>query len=210
MARRRKARVDGETGEKLPRGYALPKQPPDSAKIRYTVAETRAQFAMVEQLLTNGYTLAAIRRAVSEKLGCTLTRVSIISRRVQDAWAVEMEDTRRSFKASQIRRIQRTIRQASGVQDEQGNWTVRPNYHALARFESLLADITGTREPLRVDLNVELRETLTAVVAQMDPQQSQEYLEAARRRQELAEHRARELGEVLPSPMGLTLTRRAG
>ena len=42
-------------------------------------------------------------------------------------------------------------------------WIEKPNHSAIVRYENLLADIQGTREPLQVDVNVQVAESLVAV-----------------------------------------------
>lgn len=67
---------------------------------------------------------------------------------------------------------------------------------ALLRTENLIADIEGTRDPMRVDVNVTLTGAIGAVIQNLTPGRMQELLESARRRRDLAE-----LGAIAQLPV---------
>ena len=156
---------------------------------KYTLAEVELQMSVVEQLVLATQSRPAITKAMRERFGVGSLRVLRLVARVQERWKQEDQEARPAYRAAAMRRIERYIAQARGERAPDGTWRTKPDYPALARFESLLADIQGTRAPVQVDVSVDVRvsASLQAVIASLTPEQCAERLAAARERRALAE-----------------------
>lgn len=113
-------------------------------------------------------------------IGPTATRVVLA--RVRERCQREHEENRVAWKHQAVERISREIRDAK----KESAWG------AVASFERLLADIQGTREPLRVDVNVAVNQAVVHVIGSMSAEQMQllleEYNEMERRAKALPVH----------------------
>lgn len=173
---------------------------PDDRKRRYSAAEYREIAIHVEQAMMRGMNAETAARSIRQSTRfaqITKTFVGKIMARVQEAWAREDASLRSVNKSSQMRRIYGYIAQARGipkiVDGRQEGWQVPPNHAALVRWENLLADIQGTRAPVEVNVNDQLRISLTAVIGRMEGDAFDRMLERARNNQLLAQ-RAQEAG----------------
>lgn len=127
----------------------------------------------VEQLYLRGTSNAGMVALAKQELGVGPKRVQVMLERIKEAWKTEDEENRKSAKGATIRRIQRYIQDAQGRKDpnDPKRWLEKPNFAALARFETLLADIQGTREPITIDLNVRIQETVLNVIADLSAEE---------------------------------------
>lgn len=164
----------------------------------YTVEENKAQEATVEALLVQAVGTAAIARVCRERHGVSPTRVAKLISRLRARWAAEEEANRPTNRASAIRRCMRSLQEArAGVpkteQDANGRavqvgWLTPPDHRLAYRYECLLADLQGTRSPIKFDLNVDARVSgaLGVVIASLSPEQIAQRLAVARERTEKA------------------------
>jgi hypothetical protein len=143
----------------------------------------------IEQLYLRGTSLRGMVALAKSELGVGPKRVNVILQRIKDAWRTEDDENRKSAKSSTIRRIQRYIQDAQGRRDpaDPKKWLEKPNFQALARFEALLADIQGTREPINIDINVRIQETVLNVIADLSPEELTEIVNEYDDTQRLAE-----------------------
>jgi hypothetical protein len=154
----------------------------------------RDQILFVESLILQpGLTETQRARAFQQRFGTSKTRYLTLQNRVREVWAREDDHLIASRKNEQTRRVMRHLQGAMGQKDAAGAWAVRPNWSAVAKFENLLADLHGTREPLRIDIDARASEAVMMVVAQMTPEQVQARLDAYAQRMALAERAEREL-----------------
>jgi hypothetical protein len=138
----------------------------------YTAAETHDQQQFIEQLYVRGTSLNSMYQLARREKAIGANRVDRLLERIRAAWDEEDKANRKASKGAAIRRIQRYIENARGVRTEDGKgWKERPNFSALARFEQLLADLQGTREPITIDLNVRVQETVLNVIAGLTPEE---------------------------------------
>ncbi len=166
---------------------------------RYTVAEAREHLQLVEQLMIQGTGAAAIARVCKMRLGIGAPRCAALRARVTEAWSREDSERRGELKAAQARRLQGYIQQARGRRsDDNKGWAERPDYQAIGRFESLLADLHGTREPIKIDLTVQASASVMHVISAMTPEQVNARLQRYVELKRLAEERQRDL-EALPA-----------
>ncbi len=154
-----------------------PQNPIRPALRIYTKAETYEQTRTVESLLTqlSGFsTIAAICR---KRHGIGLNRVRTLMGRVVDTWAKEDEANKGTNKGAAIRRIVRMRLHAEGEMNEQGTaWLREPNHPAVAKYEMLLADLQGTREAIKVDVDVRASQACLTVIQGLSAEEVQKYL----------------------------------
>lgn len=150
---------------------------PPRLKKTYSPDEVREQVAFVESLLCHPESTERQRQlACTKRFGFGLGRMRMLVARVREQWEKEDAHLRQQRKAEQSRRLYRYIGNAASTTDQKGN-TVRPNWAAVARFEELLADLHGTREPIKIDVDTRASEAVMLVIAQMTPEQVQARLE---------------------------------
>jgi len=164
---------------------------------RWSPAEVNLHLATIESMLLNSYGITTIRRVMRERFGVGSVRTNVLSQRVRDLWINEDAESRPLNKAAAARRFLRYIRQA------QGDETHRPDFSTLAKFESLLADVQGTRAPLEINVDVRLGEAAKLVIAGLSAQQLNDRLEAVRERRALAESAKKMLGPRVIDAVGV-------
>lgn len=147
------------------------------------------QMQTVEGLMiagaSEGQILRAMRKHESLPLGAKRTKKLI--ERVKSTWAAEDENQRAVKKAAQERRLIQTIEQAKGEPDEEGHWK-DANFAAIVQAERLLADIQGTREPTKVQLDLQVSVAVAHLIASFTPDQVQSALAEQREMERDAEN----------------------
>lgn len=123
----------------------------------YTRLEVLEHEALVEQALTAGASMAIVGRLLKAKFGVGLNHARKLVNRTLDKWAVESEKHRATNKASAEARLMSDARNARAEK----KWS------AAVQAEHLLADIQGTREPIKIDVDVRVGEAMVALVASM-------------------------------------------
>jgi hypothetical protein len=170
-ARKRKRDLDAEA-EKRFRAATNPPVPPaaTSEKTTWTRAEVDAQEQRVEGLLLQAASTAQIVATLRD-MGVKRRRAAQLVSRIRDRWSRETEATRAYTRDEQIRRVKRYIQRLQGrpkiVDDQIVGWHEQPNYPMLHRWESLLADLEGNKEPLKINVDVRYTEAMLAVVGSM-------------------------------------------
>lgn len=163
-----------------------------SPVVRYTLQEARAQLAYVEDLVIEGASASQITRLCQTRYPTiTKLRVKTLLERVKERHTREDAEARDEWKAAQIRRLHQYRRQCAGVpilnaNGERVGWTIKPDHKAIIAYERLLAQILGTLEPVRVDVDVRYTEAMLSVVAQMTGEDAAEYLAEAQETERLA------------------------
>jgi len=171
--------------------------------VKWSAAESHHQSELIEDLMTRMgvFTISKLQGACEQKFGRrpSASRVNKLIKAIQARWATEDAENRPSIKAQSIRRVYDHIRRARGHEGRPGQGTPgqpgyvapvspsAPKWSAIARFEELLADFQGTREPLRVSLEVQMTEALMNVIASMTPEQVHAALEEEKERDRLVE-----------------------
>lgn len=114
-------------------------------------------------------------------------RFRTLKKRVQAAWLVQDEGERPTVRAAAIRRIMSMLFFARGQRNADGRtWERPPNHSAIRGYESLLADLQGTRAPIQVNVNHEISSALTDVIGNLTPEQLQEALDEWNAMEQLA------------------------
>jgi len=156
----------------------------------YTIAETQEQEAFVFNGIISGQLDRYIFRAFHHKFGCNRGRYNTLHARMMQVLA---EDHTEKLKTAKVEAIQRIKRDLAQLRVERQNMA-QPDTKAIARhsaeilkYEQFLADLTGAREPIKVEMNVQIRESLTAVIANMTPEMMNERLQRVREDRRLAE-----------------------
>jgi hypothetical protein len=179
MARRRKrSEVNGSKATQFQPGHEpLEKK----QKVVFSVFEVRKQVAAIEHMMTLGRTQGQIVRWMKNEAeengvpSCGWHRTINIIERVKAKWEAEDEQLRPIKKAAAIRRLMVHIDNAKGKLDEDGRYP-EANFAAIAKFESQLADLEGTRAPVKVDVNVQVQQSVAMVLSAMTPDQMQKAL----------------------------------
>lgn len=166
----------------------------------YTRDETKQHEEAIAQLLPS-QTLAAIARHMHREFGISSKRVARLAARVRERWVREDEASGALAvnRAEAIRRVKRMLAIASGKRSADGAWTEKPNHAAVAKYESLLAQLQGTNAPIKLDLEVRVSASIQGVIANLTAEQVREISERQRELRELAE---RERLRSLPAAGG--------
>ena len=163
--------------------------------VRYTRGEVERQENAVEDLMVHGMLPHQVRRIlkgdpskgiIGQWPKITQKRVDILCDRVRERWQKERAKTRDSDREAAIRRIARFRQWASGEQNSDGTWKVKPNHAALVAYERILMDLQGTREAIKVDVDVRYTEAMLGVVARLEGDEGSKLLEEAREQERLA------------------------
>jgi len=101
--------------------------------------------------------------------------------RVRQRWIKDMERDRPAWKAMQIRRLEELLATLWQVDD------ATRNYSQILQTEKLMADITGTKEPLKVDLGSSQLEAVGKIMATLSADQFAAALEQHAEEKELAQ-----------------------
>jgi hypothetical protein len=161
----------------------------------FSVAEVREQERVIEDLLVRGLGHGTIFRAVREPpgtlaadgkprataLGIGQARARKLIDRIYERWRIEDGPRRAQRKAEQIRRLTHDAEVARSSK----------NYNAVARFEELLADLMGTREPIQVNHDVRVSETVLHVFGMLRPEDMHDLMNEYRQTHALAEQARR-------------------
>lgn len=168
LARLRASAAKAVAAQSRTRGY----------KLTFSGEEVKHQTETIEALMVAGIQHTKIVSSVARPiapgtngLGITKTRALKLIGRIDAKWAHEDLERRATWKSTVMRRI---LGQIQACQGKRGRadpnnpespivWIEKPNHSAIIRYENLLADIQGTREPLQVDVNVQVAESLVAV-----------------------------------------------
>ena len=154
---------------------------------------------VIEQQLLVTHSKSAVAKLMLDRYGISKLRVSILIQRVYERWKEEDALARPANRSSAIRRVERYIAQARGERRAQTPeerelgivppYVIKPDFQALFRFESLLADYQGTRAPVKVEVTNDVRVSvsLQAIIANMSPEEAARRIASARERRTLAE-----------------------
>lgn len=151
----------------------------------YSAAETREHELFLEALILARPDLSQREqfRQLKKKFKISNGRYQKLRNRIADRWAREDDRMRASWKAQAQRRIERWIRICE----------LKGDYRLVQRFHTDLMDIQGVREPVRLDLHVEVQETLSQVIMELTPEQIDQVMHEYQETQLLAQA-ARQLG----------------
>lgn len=154
----------------------------------WPAVQVEQHMAAIESLLLSTYSQTAIARTMTQRFGLKKTRVEDLIKRVKARWLAEDVEARPTNKSSQVRRLLGYIANARGERNDDGRgWKVQPNYQALRAFESLLADVQGTKAPIEINVDVRVGQALREVISNMTPEQLTLRLERARAQRAAAE-----------------------
>ena len=152
----------------------------------YTWAETRTQMSAIEQLMLRPESEHAIASLCKQQFGIGGGRTQQLMQRIRDRWTSEDSAARPAWKSAQIRRLQRMIKAATGYV-ENGKWVEKLNHVALAKYEELLASIQGTKDPLKIELDMQVSETALHVIADLTPEEVAHFVERNLENKRMAE-----------------------
>lgn len=153
----------------------------------FTRFQVDNQMRAVEQLLTSLASPSQIETICRQEHRIGKRRVQTLIKRVFARWNEEDAQNRPAWKSAAMRRLNRWIIAASGRQDTSGNWIAKPDFPTLARMETLLADIQGTREPVKISVDVRVSAACMSVIAGLSAEQVDKYLDEYKQNVRLAE-----------------------
>lgn len=218
MRRRKDApRVDKASVQALDSGSeniserekAIVEQAKKAIKTVHLPADTARQKQLVYDAWVNGYSERETKRILANQkppIHISLGRIKTLKARVQEESKAEFERDRPTLKHQQLARLARYRRLAEGRRTLDGRtWIEEPNHAALAKYEQLYADIAGTKEPLKIDVEIVHREAIIEVVGDMTDETADQLVAAYDNLAQLAHVGAKQLGmqmpELLPKPV---------
>jgi hypothetical protein len=127
----------------------------------------------LEVMYAQRYPKQEIIRTMRERYGLRKMAVYTMLDRVRASWAEQSEEERASNKAAQEIRLNQDLRRLRVRMADQ-KAASKPNDRELAalsgavyRLESLLADIQGTREPIKVDVDIKVSQAIFTMIGTM-------------------------------------------
>lgn len=125
----------------------------------------RQQRELAARLLASGLGRGQASQLLSQQLSVSLPIARAVVGAIDREWSDELAEDLPRLKARQLERLQRDVARMRARPD--------PDYSRIARHEELIAKIGGTMAPVRVavDVAVEVRASLLAVVAQLTPEE---------------------------------------
>ncbi len=148
----------------------------------------------------------AIHQAMQAQFpGLGVKRINLLIQRLMQRWVDEDMAGRPHYKAAQMRRIMSYIDRASRGQQQvdangrpTGKWLLKPDLRTVERYESLLADIQGTRAAIEIAVEHRLGNAAQDVFANMTAEELEEIIEEGRNERALANKARQLLGEGKP------------
>ncbi len=209
MRRIKKPHVDqtpsraDDVGQLSPREQAIAAQATKAIRTVHSKEDTRKQMALVLDGWVTGLSERATQAAIEKQHGIRLSigRIRTLRARIQDDAKAEFERERDTLKLQQLARITRYRRQAEQKTElRKGEIVVtkEADHTALVKWEQLYADIAGTKEPIKIDVDIVHREALTEVVGSMTADMAERFVEAYDHMMQLAEAGARHTGAEIP------------
>lgn len=154
----------------------------------YSTWETQQQLRAVEGLLIKQASPSQIVRLMrAYEVPCGEARTKNLISRIHAQWIADGEAERATTRVVQIKRLIEVIEHAKHLNDK-GEW-VDPDYTAMLKAESLLADLQGTREVQAAKVEVRVQHSLLNVIANLTPQEI-ERIQAQQEQLELAAENA--------------------
>lgn len=111
----------------------------------------------IETLVIKGASKMSIEDECKSRFGVGPVAVSSSLKRIADRWSKEEEERRPLWKMAQVSRINEHINDAKS----KGKWD------AIARLENLLSDITGTKEPIKIQISHQITVAMMSVIGNL-------------------------------------------
>jgi hypothetical protein len=127
-------------------------------------------------LMATGAPRAMVVAGLQERLGLTAVQAATTWSEVSSELRAEYEAGEATRKALQVDRIQRDLARARASADKQGK---QVSLRAITQAELLLARITGTLEPVRAEVNVDVsvRDAFAAVLGSLTAEEAERLVE---------------------------------
>lgn len=119
--------------------------------------KAKAMEAFVENCMVQGLSTTKIQTLASQEYAVSRSTIARLVSYIGDRWIKEEEDRRPLYKSAAMERLARYSRKAA----EEKNWS------AVARFESLLADMQGTKEPIRIQVTAQVTTAMLNIIGNM-------------------------------------------
>lgn len=183
MARKRKAaaskakriaRQNKATPEQAFEDEVTPRDERSALRTGRTPAETARIRRTVEEMLSHNLPTEEIAQAMQGEFKLNANQTRNLIHRVRKAWRDTDAERRSDYKLAAQKRLLKTIAAARAKQD----------FGAVATLERLLADIQGTKEPerIQIDVNATVRSAVEVSLAQMTAEQIRAFAQDFRQR----------------------------
>lgn len=160
-------------------------------KARYSREDVDLQLQFVLDSRADGFDKRAIQRGLRAKYpGLTRKRVDELWDRVTEIFVERSEKSLVERKEEQLMRLRHMKGIALLGQRDTANaqaWRHKPNLRTALEIEKLLAEIEGTLAPIQVNVNQALTAAMVTVVARLQGDEADSYLEEALEQKRLAE-----------------------
>ncbi len=177
-------------------------------------AELRFRLLSVERMLLRPTAQTAIVEYARSTWGIGRNQTLRLIERVYDRWTVEGERDRPRVKEAQVRRLRQMLGRIHDTYDQSKPDRWLRNVASAVAVERLLADVQGTREPVKIEHDFSRLQAVDGAVASLSPEKFAAAVAEYRREKELAS-RARvllKLGdgtEVLQGSAAESIVRRS-
>lgn len=152
----------------------LPVQPSRKEALRY-------RLLAVEQMILRPTAESSIVQFARQHWGIGKEATLRLIARVYARWSTEDERNRPREKAAQVRRLKGYIARMSAKDPKE--WNVA----GIIQVERLLADVAGTREPVKVEHDFTRIQSVDGVVASLSPEKFAAAVAEARAQKQLAD-----------------------
>ena len=148
----------------------------------WTRAEAEAQERDVETLLAGATTDAQVISALRQRHQVGAVRTKSLMARVRARWAREDEERSSSNRSEAIRRAKRMLRQVlerlnpPDPKHAPSTGDLVRLHSTAHKWETHLADLQGTKAPLRLELDLQVSQAILQVIATMDADEVAEEL----------------------------------
>ena len=164
----------------------------------YTKYETEQQLLFLEELVSNPqvYSDGQRKQLMHQRFQIGRGRYQKLYRLLQERWKQrDSEQDRDAKRRAQIARLHKELAWASGKRDPRNPnvWLEQPNFSAMAKFEAMLMELEGTREPIKIDIDMRMTTSVVNVMANLTPEQVAELVAEVDENERLANERREQL-----------------
>lgn len=156
-------------------------EPTPSGKPNLSDMDKRMRLRFLEQMMVNGASEGKIVAFCKATWGVGRKRALRMAELVKARWVEEDERNRPIWKSWQIQRLMGDLSALRAIPVE------KRNYAAISATERLLADVQGTKEPVKVDINVARVQAVDRVILELTPAQFDAAVASALEDKRLAE-----------------------
>lgn len=164
------------------RAVAIEQKREEIAKLNEPASEEELLLEAFTRVLNRGASDTMVVQWARATYGFGENRSRTILAKVRGKLIVDFETRKNAARAEMSERLRNTlVLMREPHKNENGNARPLP-WQSIARVEELLADVEGTREPQKVELDVRVQTALMKVVTNLSPERMEELRAKARAR----------------------------